>query len=355
MNAIANNGNAAAARTVPHSTHRMKTLLKREFWEHKGGFLWAPIVTSCIFLLFTIIGSSAGQFAFHKFQSQSSSWAVNIGGHDVPANSDSVRQALANASPSDLAQMHDAVNGILMMAGVWPLMVLGFVVFFYLLSALFDERKDRSVLFWKSMPISDSETVVSKLLSGLVVAPLIAIAVSLVTMLAFALIISIFMLGNGLPLALLWSNIDPLMIVGQMLLMVPLYALWALPTAGWLLLCSAWSRRVPFLWAVGLPLLTGALVSWAVMLTGMYRDIPVLGSMWRYGIARLLTGTFPGTHLIGLSDAAPHHSRPQDLHQILQYVGGLNAWASPALWIGAVLGVAMVFGAIRLRRWRTEA
>ncbi len=354
MNAIVNNANAAV-RTAPHSTHRMKTLLKREFWEHKGGFLWAPIITSVIFLVFTVIGSSAGQFAFHKFQSESSSWVVNIGGQDVPANSDSVRQALAHASPTDLAQMHDAVNGLMMVAGVWPLMVLGFVVFFYLLSALFDERKDRSVLFWKSMPISDSETVLSKLLSGLVVAPLIAIAVSLATMVVFALIISVFMLGNGLPLALLWSNMDPLLIVGQTLLMVPLYALWALPTAGWLLLCSAWSRRVPFLWAVGLPLLTGALVSWAIALNGMYRDTPVLGMMWKHGIVRLLTGTFPGSHLIGLSDAAIRHHRPESLHEGLQFFNGLNAWTSPALWIGAVVGVAMIFGAIRLRRWRTEA
>ncbi|PNS08175.1 ABC transporter permease [Solilutibacter silvestris] len=354
MNAVADNANAIA-RTTPHPTHRMKTLLKREFWEHKGSFLWAPIITSVIFLVFTIIGSSAGQFAFHKFQSESSSWVVHIGNQDVPANSDSVRQALANASPTDLAQMHDAVNGVLMVAGVWPLMVLGFVVFFYFLSALFDERKDRSVLFWKSMPVSDSETVLSKVLSGLVVAPLIAIAVSLVTMLAFALIISVFMLGNGLPLALLWSNLDPLMIIGQMLLLVPLYALWALPTAGWLLLCSAWSRRVPFLWAVGLPLLTGALVSWAVMLNGMYRDTPVLSMMWKHDIVRLLTGTFPGAHLIGLSEAAIHRHGPENLHDGLRYINGLDTWTTPALWIGAVIGIVMIFGAIRLRRWRTEA
>ncbi len=354
MNAAANTANAPV-RTTPHPTHRMKTLLKREFWEHKGGFLWAPIVTSCIFLLFTIIGSSAGQFAFNKFQSQSSSWVVNIGGHDVPANSDSVRQAMANASPSDLTQMHDAVNGLLMVAGVWPMMVLGFVVFFYLLSALFDERKDRSVLFWKSMPVSDSETVLSKLLSGLVVAPLIAIAVSLVTMLAFALIVSVFMLGNGLPLSLLWSNIDPLLIVGQLLVMVPLYALWALPTAGWLLLCSAWSRRVPFLWAVGLPLLTGAVVSWAIAINGMYRDTPVLGMMWKHGIARLLTSTFPGTHLIGLSDGINRHHFPDNLRDGLHFFNGLNVWTSLDLWIGAAAGIAMIFAAIRLRRWRTEA
>ena len=354
MNAAANSANAPV-RTAPHPTHRMKTLLKREFWEHKGGFLWAPVVTSCIFLLFTIIGSSAGQFAFNKFQSQSSSWVISMGGHDVPANSDSVRQALANASPSDIAQMHDAANGLMMLAGIWPMAVLGFVVFFYLLGALYDERKDRSVLFWKSMPISDSETVLSKLLSGLVVAPLIAIAVSLATMLVFALIVSVFMLGNGLPLSLLWSNIDPLLIVGQSLLMVPLYAMWALPTAGWLLLCSAWSRRVPFLWAVGVPLLIGAVVSWAVAINGMYRDTPVLGMMWKHGIVRLLTSTFPGTHLVGLSDAVTHHSRPQNLHDVLQVANGLNMWTSPALWIGAAAGIAMIFVAIRLRRWRTEA
>ena len=67
-------------------------------------------------------------------------------------------------------------------------MVFGFVVFFYCLGALYDERKDRSVLFWKSLPMSDRETVLSKVASAIVVAPLIAIAAGLVTMFGFLLL-----------------------------------------------------------------------------------------------------------------------------------------------------------------------
>ena len=57
--------------------------------------------------------------------------------------------------------------------------MLGFVVFFYCLGSLYDERKDRSVLFWKSLPVSDRDTVLSKALSALVVAPTLAIAVGI--------------------------------------------------------------------------------------------------------------------------------------------------------------------------------
>src|SRR3546814_18250586 len=104
------------------------------------------------------------------------------------------------------------------MASAWPLIALAFVVFFYCLGALYDDRKDRSVLFWKSLPLSDSQTVLSKAASALLVAPLIATLAALATMLGFLVVASVMvMIHGGNPVALLWGPGSPMLLVGEVL------------------------------------------------------------------------------------------------------------------------------------------
>src|SRR3546814_13401578 len=94
-----------------------------------------------------------------------------------------------------------------------PFIVLAFVVFFYCLGALYDERKDRSVLFWKSLPVSDAQTVLSKVGSAVVVAPVLAVIASLVTMIGFMVMLSIVVLFHGgNQWTLLWGPASPLTI-----------------------------------------------------------------------------------------------------------------------------------------------
>jgi ABC-2 type transport system permease protein len=133
--------------------------------------------------------------------------------------------------------------------------------------------------------------------------------------------------------------------------MLPVYALWALPTVGWLMMVSAWARTKPFLWAVGVPVIAGALLSWfeAIFDYGIRIEL-----FWQHVVGRGLGSIVPGIwfaftdvgHDIG------NHGDDADFTELLaaswQVLGTAN------LWIGAVLGVAMIYAAIRLRRWRDE-
>jgi hypothetical protein len=150
-----------------------------------------------------------------------------------------------------------------MVSAMPVLMVLGFLVFFYCLGALNDERRDRSLLFWKSLPVSDLTTVLSKLLLAVVIAPLITLGIGIVLSLVLVLAACFMLLSHGTNLfgALLSSPdfyLTPLRMIG----LLPVYILWALPTVGWLLMVSSMVRSKVFLWAVGTPLVASLLLLW---------------------------------------------------------------------------------------------
>lgn len=346
MNAVAETRSHAMA--APHPTHKLKLLLKREFWEHKGGFFWAPLVAGGISLLLTILGIIFGEIAARRAMADGNlmiDGEVIINGLDLGA-------LTGRLGPKEMAELSQGIDLSLFVASGWPFIVLGFVVFFYCLGALYDDRKDRSVLFWKSLPVSDRDTVASKGISALLVAPILALAASLITMVGFMLILSVVvLLHGGNPITLLWGPGNPLSVVGAFLIGIPVYALWALPTAGWLLLCSAWARSKPFLWAIMIPVFSGILVSWF--------DLTKLFNMdsswyWKHIVGRALLGTFPGSDLL-YQDAFDKGSGDvhATLHQ-LSATSALNTLSSPELWIGAVAGLVMIYGAIRLRRWRDD-
>ena len=340
-----------APRAAPHATHKFKLLLRREFWEHKGGFLWAPVIAGAIFLLFSLLGGGAGQLAFLRHADKT----MQINGREIAITEVNWGELLSSASPNDLRQLHDFINGMTMLSASWPLLVFGFVVFFYLLGCLYDERKDRSVLFWKSLPVSDRDTVLSKLGTALVVGPLLATGIGFATMLGFGLIVSAFLLFNGAnPFTLYWAQLDLPLLLGTMLSWIPMYILWALPTAGWLLLCSAWAKSKPFLWAILLPVFAGLLVSWFDLLRFVRLDS---SWFWEHVVARLLTSAWPGSHLLGMIDDSTMEVASRDGLDLSTLAGKLAATdllANPSLWIGAAAGVVMILAAIRLRRWRDE-
>jgi ABC-2 type transport system permease protein len=152
-----------ASAAVPHATHRLRLLLRREFWEHKGGFFWAPAVAGGIFVLLSLMGIIVGLVAARKIPDGAT---INTDSGSFQVNGMNLAMLTDNVSAEDLREIGNAIDVSLFMAASWPLIVLAFVVFFYCLGSLYDERKDRSVLFWKSLPVSDAETVLSKVLSA---------------------------------------------------------------------------------------------------------------------------------------------------------------------------------------------
>lgn len=320
----------------------MKTfywMVKREFWEHKGGFFWAPVITGIVFLVLNTMGIAVGEvfgrsskwggFKFDQMHFQ--------GGMDA--------EQLRNAGAAVDIMLY-AVAGIV-------LAVTAIVIFFYCLGALYDDRRDRSILFWKSLPLSDTSTVLSKVASAALVAPVISIVVGVVVGLCLAMVLAVVGSLHGLGIWRLLIEAHPIQVVLKLVLLMPLYAIWALPTIGWLLLCSAWARGKPFLWAIALPLGAGVIVSWFGLmgLAGLES-----GWFWKNIVGRLLCSLVPGGWVGNASPMIiPGHNNPADLLASLDLAYHYSALASPSLWIGAAAGVAMIAGAIWFRRWRDDS
>lgn len=326
----------------------MKWLVKREYWEHKGGFFWAPVWVAGIMALFI----TATLITAAVFGSQHGFSRTVVNGTTVST----VTQLSSVMTPEQQTEAAAAIATGYVGLGSPLFVVLGFVVFFFCLGALYDERKDRSVLFWKSLPVSDSATVLSKVVIALVVAPVITYVVAVLMSLFLLIVLCITSMALGLHVAGQVMSMSSLYLAPlQVAAMLPVYLLWALPTVGWLMMVSAWARTKPFLWAVGVPLLTGGLLSWFNALFGFGWNIQWF---WQHIVGRGLLSVFPGSWFahhpfaygsqIGMGMQA--HSDDFGLLATQSW----HVLATADAWIGVVAGIAMLFIAIRLRRWRDE-
>ena len=326
-----------AVTTQSHKTHSFKWLLKREYWENRGGFLWAPIIAggiiSFLYLVLGVIGSIAGKDAMHGDSFQ------------IDGGAQKINSALGAYG-----------DGVLLAGVMLACIVLAFVVYFYALGSLYDDRRDRSILFWKSLPVSDGQMVLSKLAWALVLAPVLAVAIGLLIGLALWLISALTITVNGVPAAhAVFTQSHPLRIIGGVLACLPVYMAWALPTIGWLMFCSAAARSKPFLWAVLVPVLACVVISMTTILPG----VAIAHDRVWYTLAyRGLFSAVPGAWfptISGVVDSSSAINTPDDLAGAINLARSWQAFASADLWIGAVVGIALIAAAIRLRRWRDEA
>lgn len=317
----------------------MKWLLRREFWEHKGAFLWAPVAVAAAMIL--LVG---GGFLYAMTLGTPEN--IQFNGHNV---------VQINGVPPALRYKaaHIVASGYIGLAAP-VFMVLAVVAFFYCLSALHDDRKDRSILFWKSLPLSDRDTVLSKVITAVCVVPLITIAIGTAAALVMLVLGLIGTAGKGLNLfapVLMEPNLylSPL----YLLAFLPVYAIWALPTVGWLLLVSSWARSKVFLWAVGTPLIVALLLKWFNVLVG-HVSATQIDVDWFLSevVARGLAGLVPGIWFSQDHIALMNQQEGIDPTSLLGMSYG--TLATPGVWIAALVGAAMLYGAMRMRRWRDE-
>jgi ABC-2 type transport system permease protein len=322
----------------------MKTfywLVKREFWEHRGGFFWAPVITGGVFLLLNIMGIITAEVL-------GASHGIHFGA------SGGLQRVIADMDAGDLSKVGFALDIAMYSAMVLLTVVLGFVVFFYCLGALYDDRRDRSILFWKSLPVSDTSTVLSKIVSGTVLAPVIAVIVGIVVGMLQLLILAITLSFHGVNVWQLLLLAHPFRIMFNLIGYIPLYVLWALPSVGWLLLCSAWARNKPFLWAVALPVATGLVISWFGIM-GLF-DLPTTW-FWKNIVQRGLFSTFPGTGSVfgANGESIAHNVAGNPNMDFMNLANTYQLLASPNLWIGVLIGAGLLAGAIWFRRWRDDS
>ncbi len=206
------------------------------------------------------------------------------------------------------------------------------VGFFYCLGALYNERRDRSILFWKSLPVSNVTTVLSKVAVALVVLPVVVLAIALATQLVMLLLGSAALAANGMSPSILWSHWPFLKMSLVMIYAVVVMTLWYAPICGWLLLVSSWARSMAILWAVLPPL--GLCIAERVAV-----DTHYLFSLLDY-------------RLSGFLSEAVYYKKGARLEDPLALLTPLHFLSSPGLWVGLALAAVFVAGAIWLRRNR---
>jgi ABC-2 type transport system permease protein len=323
----------------------MQWLIRRELWEHKGSLLRAPLVVAALIVAITAAGLALGIWTGHN---GAVSFIVN--GH---------RASMGDMTAVTEGRLeHARVLALLMgnyIGSATPLfLMLGFIVFSYCVGALHNERRDRSLLFWKSLPVSDRDTVLSKAAIALVVAPAITLAAACVSSILILLLFcgAVALAGVNLFGVALTSPevyLTPLRMFG----LLPLYILWALPTVGWLLMVSAWARSKVLLWAVGIPLMAMVLVGWAGQAFQLDWNAAALVKAL---VTRLLLSIAPGSWLVFDQDVLAGLAQQGGLRNGIaqgfsaswQLLGTLN------LWLGAAAGIVMLAVATWLRRWRDE-
>jgi ABC-2 type transport system permease protein len=292
----------------------MTTLIRRELWEHRS--LWiTPLIVAVLMTL--------------------TAFPIHLGNLDPEANS---------------ARFFTPENRLgwftlMIWAQTVPqYLVMSIVATFYLMDCLYAERKDRSILFWKSLPVSDATTVLSKLLVGVVVLPLGVYLLAMVSGALFQAIWSARVAAGSLPdVAVGWNTLAWLKVQGLMLFAVIVCILWFAPLAAILLLVSAWVRKNVFLWT-SLPPVIAIIVERIAFGT--------------HHISRLLEyRTWGIWHALGVNPTPPEgvaHGRVVSLADLFDNVEMGKAFLNIDLWLGLAVAAALVFAAIRIRRYRDD-
>jgi ABC-2 type transport system permease protein len=241
----------------------LTTLLKREFGEHRKTFLYLPLMIMALCTFFLVAGISSLQIfgadlivEGHVEMSETTARTDNREVYDYSS------APLESLFGDQLAQFglltladKEKVLDVAYLTFISPLApVLWVVIFMYFLLCLYDDRKDRSILFWKSMPVSDTMTVVSKLLTGLVVLPIIFFAAMLV--LQLILLVASVLFALGYPIDVWEALVAPAHLVGRWFSMAAFLAfvtLWCLPFFAWVILVSSWAKSLPLAWVIGVP------------------------------------------------------------------------------------------------------
>jgi ABC-2 type transport system permease protein len=275
--------------------------VRRELWENRSIYV-APLVVAVV-ALFGFLVSTIG----------------------MPER----RQGVLLLDPSSQRAMIGAPYDVAAMMLIFTAFIVGV---FYCLDALHSERRDRSILFWKSLPVSDLTTVLSKATIPLVVLPVIIFAIIVLVQFLMLLWSSAVLLQSGLA-ATTWTRFNLFQQSVILLYSLIVIALWHAPIYGWALLISGWARRATFLWAV-LPLLA-------------------IGVLEKFAFDTSHFLSILKNRVFDAGDTAfafqPHHGIA--ITSLIQLTPG-RYFTTPGLWIGLAFAAAFVVIAVRQRRYQ---
>ena len=272
--------------------------VKRELWENRSIYI-APLIVAAVVL-----------FGF----------LVSTGG--LPER----RHAVLFLEPAKTRAAIEMPYDVAAMMLIFTAFIVGV---FYCLDALHGERRDRSILFWKSLPVSDLTTLFSKATIPLIVLPLVTFAIIVATQFVMLLWTSVLLITHGMSPASTWTNFSLFQQLLILLYGLVAIALWHAPIYGWALLVSGWARRATFLWAV-VPFLA----------IGFFEKITFGTSHFASMLKNRLMGFAPEAFAFNAHSIAGAQLTP------VRYL------STPGLWFGLLFAAAFLFAAVRLRRYR---
>ena len=299
--------------------------VRRELWENRSIFV-APLAVAAVILFGGLVGVIVGP---HTKATLHATTTVVQNGSAVTHSA----QLAAAMTPGQRAALAAIPYDFVALALIVTLFL---VAVFFSLGALHNERRDRSILFWKSLPVSDLTTVLAKAIVPLAVLPPVAFAITLATQLVMLLMNTASLAAHGKSVADLWAQAP---LVSMPLLVAYALAtltLWWAPVYAWLMLISGWAKRAPFLWAVLPPLLL-ALAEKLALNTDQ---------VWSLIVYRLMGG-FQQAFVVPTQDAIKAGTAfPNGLPQLDpgKFV------STPALWVGLAVAAALFAACVGLRR-----
>ncbi len=296
----------AVASTTLLPTRPLYWSIRRELWENHSIYV-APLAAAGVYLFGYVISLIWVPSGMREM----------IASHSTP-------QLIALAMPYSHAAM--------------LIMATAFLVgIFYSLDALHSERRERTILFWKSLPVSDLTTVVSKAIIPLVVLPLVVFAITVSLQIMMRLLSTAVLLVTGADAATQWTELPLFQMQLVLLYSLIVLALWHAPLYMWFLLVSGYARRATFLWAVFPPLAIAALEYIAF-------HSHYFGSMLLDRLIGFDASAF---------DLKDKNGVPIDAHFIpLAQLAPGRFLTSPGLWLGLAFAAIFSVAAVRLRRYR---
>ena len=294
-----NESSIQSPRTEPAAVSTARVMywsIRREIWENRAIYI-GPLVAAGVFLFGFVIN-------------------VLVTHHHVGASPVGTALSPRHFDPHDLLTSRYELSAALIMGTAF------IVGIFYSLDALYGERRDRSILFWKSLPVSDLITVLSKLTIPIVILPLLSFAITIATQFLMLMLASIVLLGSGVNIAALWTSMSFFHLSAVLFYhLLTVHGLYYAPIYGWLLMVSAWAPRAPFIWAFLPPF----------VICGVEK-IAFNTSYFLALLEERLSG--PGGSM-EVHDLIPHHF-----------------FSAPSLWIGLAIAALFLAIAVRLRRYR---
>jgi len=307
-------GSQAASQTIAPAavaaTRPFYWSLRRELWEHRIIYL-TPLTAAVVFL-----------FGF----------VVNI---------IRVRYQMHGVWPVDPAKRHELLASPFAVSAGLIMGTALIVGFYYSLEALYGERRDRSILFWKSLPVSDLTAVLSKFTIPLAIIPLLSLAVTMVTQFIMLLLGSVALLGSGVNVGEIWAQSSFFRLSLDFFYhIVTVHGLWYAPIYGWLFLVSVWSPRAPLVWALLPPFVVCGVEKLAFNTTYFLTLLE----------ARFLGMQAPSMqHVSGSIQPMQHASGGMQMADKLVPV---HFFTEPGLWIGLAIAAVFLAAAVRLRKYR---